>query len=88
MICPTLICVPPALRAVDATDPDRPISFMRKGDLDYDLSGIKNSSRLMTIIDTPISDSSLDDFIKRLCSEINGGHTGLIYDMDVEVIKE
>lgn len=52
-----------ALRAVDTTDPLRPISFMRKDQLDYDLAGIKHSSRLITIISISIADSMVDPLI-------------------------
>ncbi len=39
-----------ALRAVDTTNPKSMIKFMKKEELDYDLKGIKISSRLITII--------------------------------------
>jgi len=39
-----------ALRAVDTTNPNRCIEFMEPKYLDYDLSGIKHSSRLITLI--------------------------------------
>src|SRR3989338_2706630 len=52
-----------ALRAVDTTDPLRPISFMRKEQLDYDLAGIKHSSRLITIISVSVADSMVDPII-------------------------
>ncbi|HUX36193.1 MAG TPA: hypothetical protein VMV71_04155 [Candidatus Paceibacterota bacterium] len=54
---------PLALRAVDTTDPQKTISFMRKEVLDYDLSGIKHSSRLITIIQTDFSRGKLDALI-------------------------
>jgi hypothetical protein len=53
-----------ALRAVDTTDPKRPIAFMRKEMLDYDLSGIKHSSRLITIVQTDFSHTELDALIE------------------------
>ncbi|MDO8451308.1 MAG: hypothetical protein Q7S76_00380 [bacterium] len=55
---------PLALRAVDTTDPKKPIAFMRKEILDYDLAGIKHSSRLITIVQTDISHSMLDALIQ------------------------
>lgn len=55
---------PIALRAVDTTDPKKPIAFMRKEVLDYDLAGIKNSSRLITIIQTDFSDNQIDSLIE------------------------
>ena len=54
-----------ALRAVDTTNPSKKISFMRKDELDYDLSGIKHSSRLITIINMPVDSNRVDLFIKK-----------------------
>lgn len=54
---------PIALRAVDTTDPDRPIRFMRKEELEYDLTGIKHSSRLITVIQTDLTPGKLDALI-------------------------
>lgn len=54
---------PLALRGVDTTDPKKPIAFMRKERLDYDLAGIKHSSRLITIIQTDFSRNKLDALI-------------------------
>ena len=56
---------PIALRAVDTTDPKKPISFMRKERLVYNPAGIKHSSRLITIIQTNFSSAKLDALIKR-----------------------
>jgi len=53
------------LRAVDTTDPHRPISFMPKNELDYDLKGIKHSSRLITIIDMPTNKHGMHYIIKK-----------------------
>lgn len=39
-----------ALRAVDTTNPQKKIKFMRVEELDYDLENIKVSSRLITVI--------------------------------------
>lgn len=55
---------PLALRAVDTTDPKKPIAFMRKEMLDYDLAGIKHSSRLITIVQTDFSHKDLDALIE------------------------
>lgn len=46
-----------ALRAVDTTNPGKLISFMKKEDIDYDLTKIKNSSRLITLIDVKIDNN-------------------------------
>lgn len=53
-----------ALRAVDTTNPSKMIEFMRKRDLDYDLAGIKHSSRLITVIDINLKEEEIDAFIK------------------------
>lgn len=52
-----------ALRAVDTTDPKRPISFMKPHELGYDLSGIKHSSRLITLIEMS-ENENVDEIIK------------------------
>ncbi len=54
-----------ALRAVDTTDPKRPISFMRREEIDYDLTSIKESSRLITVIELNIDNTVLDGVIER-----------------------
>jgi hypothetical protein len=54
-----------ALRAVDTTNPLKKISFMRKEELDYDLIGIKHSSRLITVINIPSVEKKLDQFINK-----------------------
>lgn len=59
-----------ALRAVDTTNPDSMIRFMKKAELDYDLSGIKTSSRLITIIKfNKIDNGKLDLFLEE-CNSI------------------
>lgn len=52
------------LRAVDTTDPERTISFMEPGELDYDLQSIKISSRIITTIDLDLRDGEIPRFIK------------------------
>ncbi len=54
---------PIALRAVDTTDPNRPIKFMRKEELEYNLAGIKHSSRLITIVQTNLAPGKLDELV-------------------------
>lgn len=54
-----------ALRAVDTTDPQNLIAFMKKEELAYDLAGIKHSSRLITIIDAPARYDELDLLISQ-----------------------
>lgn len=53
-----------ALRAVDTTNPQKPISFMRPEEIDYDLSDIKHSSRLITVIEVEADDQAIDKIIK------------------------
>lgn len=53
-----------ALRAVDTTNPQRPISFMRAEEIDYDLSTIKHSSRLITAIEIKASNDIINKIIK------------------------
>jgi len=52
-----------ALRAVDTTNPQKPISFMRPNKMDYDLSSIRHSSRLITTIELKAQNSAIDDII-------------------------
>ncbi len=52
-----------ALRAIDTTNLAKPIQFMRPEEMDYDLSTIKISSRLITLIELNIDDKLLDQFI-------------------------
>ena len=51
------------LRAVDTTDPGRKIRFMKREELGYDLSKIKASSRIITVIDAEIPSGMLSPFI-------------------------
>ena len=53
-----------ALRAVDTTNPNKLISFMKREDLDYDLSTIKESSRLITLISVDIKDDKIESIIE------------------------
>lgn len=54
-----------ALRAIDMTSEDKQIIFMKREDLKYNLSWIKNSSRLITIIRVDINNKySIDTIIK------------------------
>ena len=48
-----------ALRAVDTTNPQKPISFMKPDEMDYDLATIKESSRLITLIELKTADNEL-----------------------------
>jgi len=53
-----------ALRAVDTTNPKKPISFMRPEEIDYDLTSIKHSSRLITVIEMNASKKVIDKIIE------------------------
>ena len=53
-----------ALRAVDTTDPARPISFMKPEEIDYDLSDIKQSSRLITVVELNTKKEKIEKIIK------------------------
>ncbi len=53
-----------ALRAVDTTNPQKPISFMRREEIDYDLTTIKESSRLITLIDVKMNGGNIDEVIR------------------------
>lgn len=52
-----------ALRAVDTTDPKKPISFMKPNEIDYNLQDIKHSSRLITIIKVETKKDNIDKII-------------------------
>ncbi len=58
-----------ALRAVDTTNPLKPISFMKPQEIEYDLSEIKDSSRLITVIDLKVNNDLIEDII-RLSNQI------------------
>ncbi len=57
------------LRAVDTTDPQRRIRFMRREELDYPLETIKHSSRIITTIGIKLNPHHKDEFIS-LCNSI------------------
>jgi hypothetical protein len=52
-----------ALRAVDTTNPQKPIAFMKPEELDYDLSTIKHSSRLITLIEINVKSEGIEKII-------------------------
>lgn len=53
-----------ALRAVDTTNPLKPISFMKPEEIDYDLADIKHSSRLITVIEVKADDNEINKIIE------------------------
>lgn len=52
-----------ALRAVDTTRPDKPISFMKPEEINYDLANIKHSSRLITLIEIKANSETVNKVI-------------------------
>jgi hypothetical protein len=57
---------PIALRAVDLTDPEEPIRFLRRCEIDYEQKNIKESSRLVTFISSQdLSERHVDPLIHR-----------------------
>jgi len=56
------------LRAVDMPSPDKPIAFMPRRELDYDIAGIKVSSRLLTFVEIPMMRS---EDVDGVCREAN-----------------
>ncbi|MDP2173533.1 MAG: hypothetical protein Q8J62_07135, partial [Candidatus Cloacimonadaceae bacterium] len=55
-----------AIRAVDTTDPQKPIEFMLDNELDYDRRGIKESSRLITLVSIKhYNDRKLRDIVEQ-----------------------
>ncbi len=52
-----------ALRAVDTTEPDKLISFMKPKELIYNRTRIKVSSRLITLIELPIEEENIEEII-------------------------
>lgn len=53
-----------ALRAVDTTNPQKPISFMKPEEIDYDLDDIKHSSRLITVIEVRAGKDAINKIIE------------------------
>ena len=52
-----------ALRAVDTTNPNKSISFMKPEEMDYDLTTIKHSSRLITLIELKATKKNIEKII-------------------------
>jgi hypothetical protein len=53
-----------ALRAIDSTRMEKPIKFMPAGEIDYDVSSIKNSSRAITTIEMAVSMTAIGKIIE------------------------
>lgn len=76
-----------ALRAVDMPDPNKPLEFMLKKDLDYDLKGIKQSSRLITIMDFPeIPNAKIIPFIST-CNKLLNQYRRNTFDVTLSPFK-
>jgi len=75
-----------ALRAVDLTSKDKQIKFYEKKDLKYDLSKIKNSSRLITIIDLDCSDLDLSELVKE-CNRLLSDYRSKTKDVTLSPFK-
>jgi len=76
-----------ALRAVDTTNPNSMIRFMRKEELDYDLIGIKVSSRLITIINVDrLSATELEKLLKE-CNDILSEFRNKTFDVLLSPFK-
>lgn len=57
-----------AIRAVDMPNPQKTIEFMNIKKLNYNLANIKNSSRLITVVDIDLEESKVDILAKK-CNE-------------------
>lgn len=75
-----------ALRAVDLTTNDKKIKFYEKGELDYDLSKIRNSSRLITIIDLECGDLDVKTLVKE-CNRILEDYRNRTKDVTLSPFK-
>jgi len=58
-----------ALRAVDTTNPKKPISFMKPEEMNYSLADIKHSSRLITVIEVNIDNNAVVEKIIKHSNE-------------------
>lgn len=75
-----------ALRAVDLTTNDKKIKFYSKDDLNYDLSRVGNSSRLVTIIDLDCSDIDIKDLVVE-CNRILEDYRNKTFDVTLSPFK-
>lgn len=75
-----------ALRAVDNLEVDSVIKFMPTSELRYDLDKIKNSSRLITVIEIPKSVSDLNKFTE-ICNNILEEYRNLVSDVLLSPFK-
>ncbi len=75
-----------ALRAVDLTTNDKKIRFYSKEELNYDLSRIGDSSRLVTIIDLDCSDIDIKDLVSE-CNRILENYRNKTFDVTLSPFK-
>ena len=75
-----------ALRAVDLTTSDKKIKFYLKEELNYDLAKIKNSSRLITVIDIDCSDIDVKQLVKQ-CNLILEDYRNKTRDINLSPFK-
>lgn len=75
-----------ALRAVDLTSRDKKIRFYEKEELNYDLSKIKVSSRLITIIDLDCSDIDIKNLVKE-CNRLLEDYRNKTKDVTLSPFK-
>ena len=75
-----------ALRAVDLTTNDKKIKFYEKDKLNYDLSKVGNSSRLITIIDLDCSDLDIKELVKE-CNRLLEDYRNKTKDVTLSPFK-
>lgn len=75
-----------ALRAVDLTTNDKKIKFYEREELNYDLSKIGNSSRLITIIDLDCSDIDIKELVKE-CNRLLEDYRNKTSDVTLSPFK-
>ena len=75
-----------ALRAVDLTTNDKKIKFYEKEELNYDLTKIGNSSRLITIIDLDCSDIDIKDLVSE-CNRLLEDYRNKTKDVTLSPFK-
>lgn len=75
-----------ALRAVDLSTNDKKIRFYKKEELNYDLSKIGNSSRLVTIIDLDCSDIDIAELVSE-CNRLLEDYRNRTKDVTLSPFK-
>lgn len=75
-----------ALRAVDLSTNDKKIRFYKKEELNYDLSRVGNSSRLVTIIDLDCSDIDITELVSE-CNRLLEDYRSRTKDITLSPFK-